>query len=447
LEPISTPRRGEELITVVSSAPYDCNQSPISARAILEAIAAEQRTFGGIQGPGGRADTTIRRCSVFLERWLRRKNREQERSEVDEASRTDRSTPSARQTALTDLDPQRPAAAGAAATAQTSRQKSASGPPVRTRWFDEADIVALKGLTDDKQIAQVIARKPVGASREEVLFRYYLSRAVFVGEFDLPVLPRTATEIIELSRRPRAEISDYARVVESDPSVVKAVIDVANSSFFSSLSEVSGLDQAIVRIGLRQLERIVLMHAMRSRVFRVRGYEQILQHLVAHSLAAGIGAQTAAATSAAPSGDAFLGGLFHDLGKFVLVRIVGDVQKKLHWTAPPQLLQDAFDTFHVQIGESICRHWQFPPMICDAVGAHECPGEAAQGTELHRAVYVGNRLAHVVIDGSDLSQELPTDDPVVATEGLDREALELLTGTVIHEVKAFEGLGVAPRAS
>jgi HD-like signal output (HDOD) protein len=268
---------------------------------------------------------------------------------------------------------------------------------------------------------------------------------VFVGEFELPVLPRTATEIIELGRRPRAEISDYARVVESDPSVVKAVIDVANSSFFSSLSDVSGLDQAIVRIGLRQLERIVLTHAMRSRVFRVRGYEQTLQRLVAHSLAAGIGAQAAAATSSAPSGDAFLGGLFHDLGKFVLVRIVGDVQKKLHWTAPPRLLDDAFGAFHVQIGESICRHWEFPEMICDAVGAHECPGEASRGTELHRAVYLGNRLAHVVIDGVDLREALPGDDPVVVADGLEADALELLAGTVIHEVKAFEGLGVVPR--
>lgn len=378
---------------------------------------------------------------MFLERWLKkltggrdRSQPESSKSEARPRASADPERPAAR------LDPARPAPRPAPQPAPQRVPKKPAGR--RERWFEEADIVALKGLTDDKQIAQVISRKPPGASREEVLFRYYLSRAVFVGEFELPVLPQTAAQVIELGRRPRAEISEYARIVESDPSVVKAVIDVANSSFFSSLSEVPGLDQAIVRIGLRQLERIVLLHALNSRVFRVRGYEKALQQLVVHSLATGIGAQAVAATGNAPAADAFLGGLFHDLGKFVLVRIVGDVQNKLRWAANPRLLDDAFGAFHVRIGESICRHWSFPPLICDAVGAHQSGPEAADGGPLHRAVYLGNKLAHVVIDGSAMEQEFPPDDPVVAAERLGTDEIELLIGTLTHEARAFEALGI-----
>lgn len=311
--------------------------------------------------------------------------------------------------------------------------------PVRDEgWCTREEIAALRHVRDEKQLAQVISRKVPGAGREEVLFRYYLSRAVYLGEFELPVLPRSATEVLQLSRNPAAEIDDYVRVIGGDPSLLRGIVDTANSPFFASLSGTTSLDQAIVRIGLRQVEQLTMFHAMRSKIFRVPGYEALIRSLTAHAITAAVAAQIVAPKVLALPADAFLSGVFHDVGKLVLISVIGNVQKRLHWQAPPALVASCFETYHVSFGEVVCRHWNFPAQICEAVGSHHDAKRAAEKT-LDRAVYLGNLLAHAMVD-EDLSSTLAS-DYVARASNLDQADLEQVQAEIEKEMQAYETIG------
>ncbi len=304
-------------------------------------------------------------------------------------------------------------------------------------WFTRSELAAIRHVRDEKQVAQVISRKIPGASREEVLFRYYFSRAVYLGDFELPPLPQSTTQILQLARDTRAEISDYVKVISQDPSLLRAIIDTANSPFFASLSGAATLEQAVVRIGLRQVEQITMLHAMRSKVFRVGGFETLIRTMVQHALTVAVAGQTVAPKALSLPADAFLAGMFHDIGKLVLTKIVGDVQLRLSWKAPPTLLASCFETYHVSFGEIVCRHWDFPEQISEAVGSHHDPQRASE-QPLDRTLYVANLLSHSVAD-DELAQALIT-DPVVLSAGLDEKDLAQARDALAKELAAYDVL-------
>ncbi|MDQ7005689.1 MAG: HDOD domain-containing protein [Acidobacteriota bacterium] len=313
-------------------------------------------------------------------------------------------------------------------------------PPAATGgWFSKAEIAALKDVQDDRQLAQIISRQVPGADREEVLFRHSLSRAIYLGEYDLPILPQAAAQVMELSTNPRAEVGDYVTVIESDHSLVRAIVDTANSSFFASLSGSATLEQAIVRIGLRQVDQITMIHALRSKVFRVAGFEEMTQRVVKHSLASAVAARVVAEALGEPHSQAFLGGLFHDVGKLVILGLVGQVQRKLDWAAPHELVESAFDAYHVFTGSSLCTHWNFPEALSRGIANHHDPDQAA-AQRLDQAIYLGNLLAHSLAAGDGSSVCAP-EDPVLVAAAWTPARLEEIRADVLKHLEAYKALG------
>jgi len=314
---------------------------------------------------------------------------------------------------------------------------AANAPP---GWPDRREIAALGDHPSETDLARIIGRAAPDASADEILFRAHLSRAIYVGEHDLAPLPRSAARVMELARKPGAGVDEYAKVVEGDPGLVKTVLRLANSSFYASLAECTSLSQAMVRIGVREVERIALLQTYQARIFRVPGHDALARELSRHGLAAALAAQAVARRGQASPPDAFLGGLFHDVGKLVILGIVGQVQRRLKRTAPAPLVHSAFDAFHAVVGEAACRRWEFPPQIVAAIARHHDP-QAAAGEPLDRAVYLGNLLAHGVDNSPAAPLPIANDDPVRAAAGLSPgqlfEALEQTRAELKEYQKIF----------
>ena len=327
-------------------------------------------------------------------------------------------------------------------TAPMSPQDASAGPIAAAApagWPDRAEIAALGDHPSETDLARIIGRAAHDASADEILFRAHLSRAIYVGEHELAPLPRSAARVMELARKPGAGVDEYAKVVEGDPGLVKTVLRLANSSFYASLAECTSLSQAMVRIGVREVERIALLQTYQTRVFRVPGHDALARELSRHGLAAALAAQAVARRGQASPPDAFLGGLFHDVGKLVILGIVGQVQRRLKRTAPAPLIHSAFDAFHAVVGEAVCRRWEFPPPIVAAIARHHDP-QAACREPLDRAVYLGNLLAHGVDNVPTAPLPIGNDDPVRAAAGLSPgQLLEALEQTRA-ELKEYQKL-------
>lgn len=63
----------------------------------------------------------------------------------------------------------------------------------------------------------------------------------------LPLLPKSAQNIIELSTDPFVNLSQLSQAIEQDPVISARLIGLANSAFFAQVTEITSVKDAIIR--------------------------------------------------------------------------------------------------------------------------------------------------------------------------------------------------------
>jgi putative nucleotidyltransferase with HDIG domain len=306
-------------------------------------------------------------------------------------------------------------------------------------WFDGKNLARFRGAPDEWMLENAFRRRD-GEKLPDAVFRYHLSRIVYGDAVELPPLPWSTAKILELSRTPGSGIADYAKVVEQDPVLTRDVLFAARSPLMGARGQTPSVAQALVRSGVREVERLALMQAFRSQHFRIRGRGDIVTRIGRHGFAAAIAAQAVAQRTGAPTELAYLGGLYHDIGKMAILGHIAAVQRLLVRTAHVRFIEAAFDAFHVPAGEMICRAWDLPAAVARAVALHH--DERAADGALERAVYLGDRIAHAAVQQMDASRIFAEEDPVFAATGLGTRDLGELLGETAQEIAS--GLAFAP---
>ena len=196
-----------------------------------------------------------------------------------------------------------------------------------------------------------------------------------------------------------------ADVIRIDPGLTADVLQTANSAYAGGGVRVETLRDALVRLGLREVYRIV-MKIVASPVL-MGTHNKVLQRLDLwkHSLATAIGTQVLAAkTEIEDTEVAFTAGLLHDIGKVVLANRFGDKygeaveQSKAEVKALYLLEQNAFQTDHAQAGASLLQGWNFPEKIIDSIQHHHEP-KAAHVPGRASLVYAANIIAYRLDEG------------------------------------------------
>jgi HD-like signal output (HDOD) protein len=98
---------------------------------------------------------------------------------------------------------------------------------------------------------------------------------------ELPALPQSAVQLIQLARNPKIGPPEVAVVVESDPGLTAQVLQFINSSYFGFATPISSVQQAIALVGVKAVSNFVLWRAifrsmpnpMRA-LFNLQGFRQ-----------------------------------------------------------------------------------------------------------------------------------------------------------------------------
>ncbi|ASD66189.1 HDOD domain-containing protein [Pseudoalteromonas piscicida] len=78
----------------------------------------------------------------------------------------------------------------------------------------------------------------------------------------LPTLPEIAVRVRQAADDPEINLMQMADVISHDPALAARMIKVANSAFMGRTVKVNTLNQAVTRIGLRQIKNIATAMAM-----------------------------------------------------------------------------------------------------------------------------------------------------------------------------------------
>jgi putative nucleotidyltransferase with HDIG domain len=207
-----------------------------------------------------------------------------------------------------------------------------------------------------------------------------------------PVLPSVAIELGDLTRKTTASYDEVVGVLQKDPLIVAGVLKVAQSPMYGGRLPVQSLKEAIQRLGTKMLRDIVWQVVAGMRLFRAKGYTEIMQRLQAHSVFTGCMARLIASRAGIAAEHAFLCGLLHDVGiSGTLIALVEGDEKKL-----PELntLLAAIDGMHAQAGAMIAKLWGLSPAIVSAIEHHHPSNvEHARVPALTAVLCVAERLA------------------------------------------------------
>jgi putative nucleotidyltransferase with HDIG domain len=281
--------------------------------------------------------------------------------------------------------------------------------------------------------------------------RLGVKTAVTKESFEIPLLPHVATQVLQMANNPKAGITEIEALVKQDQVIAAKVLQTANSPFYRGLSTIVSLRDAMGRMGLKALKDIVFSLSVHSKVFKIKGYEPLLQQIWNHSVACAAISQYIAKRQGIDSEYAFLAGLLHDIGKPVLVQVIADFEEQQKKNAAETmrkqnkpfdpknfkienlnevLLPLVFDEYHGIVGTLVATKWKLPTLICDVIRHHHDYSKTDDARTISVVVHIANMLCHHFGFGHpavpvDLTQQKPFFDLNMTIDQIKKLELEV----------------------
>ncbi len=197
---------------------------------------------------------------------------------------------------------------------------------------------------------------------------------MIMGTNDLPTIPVVAMKVMQLIENESTTAEEMSKIVSSDPAVAARVLKISNSSFYGCQRQIHTLSHAIMILGFSTLKSLVVAASVKQ-VHKPFGLTENM--LWEHSFAAGLAANIIAAEIQQVNGEeAFLGGLFHDLGKTIMNIMDSKkfqlVMQKCYNTGTSfrEAEQSVYPYSHSEVGGLVIRKWNFPATLVNAVFQH-----------------------------------------------------------------------------
>jgi putative nucleotidyltransferase with HDIG domain len=200
------------------------------------------------------------------------------------------------------------------------------------------------------------------------------------GKIDeLPLLPQVLVKIMQLSPSSNDYFEQFEHLAKEDPGFAVRIIALANSASSSPVVPIASISNALTRMGTQTICSLVASLAV-QRVFTPTKPNEIRlwQHSISTALAAQRIAELAPQLGVNP-GEAYLTGLLHDIGRFIMFEHASaELQKvdEANWQSPDELIDADVEIFkftHSELGYLACMHWGMPDLVSAVIKDHHSP--------------------------------------------------------------------------
>jgi putative nucleotidyltransferase with HDIG domain len=244
----------------------------------------------------------------------------------------------------------------------------------------------------------------------------------------LPTLPTILWEVQAALQDRDNGSAEIASAIEQDPSLTANILRLANSAFFGSSTRFVAVVDAVTRIGLREISRMVnaiLLIDTFAGLENTLDYKEFWCHSILVAEVAGMLAEENPRSTSLMASEAFMIGLLHDVGKLLLDQYFEDEFSRSRAYAVENGCTDAeaeratLGVDHGRIAAELMEYWNLQGNLIESVRGHhnvaECDEEHRMSAELVR---YADELCHLY-DRDELTVEnLAHDDLSICDEDL-----------------------------
>jgi HD-like signal output (HDOD) protein len=252
-----------------------------------------------------------------------------------------------------------------------------------------------------------------------------------------PVLPVIALQLYELARQPDLDYRRVLRLLEREPLVAARILRLAQSPMYAARVPVASLADALNRLGIEALARIVLEATAGLTLFRAPGYEAAMDSMRRHSTATAYLARAIAHAIRQPTELAFLCGLLHDVG--VVACLVVYARPRRGRTPPAfDLVWPVIEPLHQAVSSRLGRLWNLPSPVQQVIADHHLHAPTPKLDPIAGAVFLADTLACELGVGHEAAPESTIVAAVREAIGFPPAALDDLMAYGREVVSAIE---------
>jgi putative nucleotidyltransferase with HDIG domain len=299
---------------------------------------------------------------------------------------------------------------------------------VKQRWPNTVRII-VSGYSDPVQAVrltslahQYIAKPCDGQQLENIIERCFnlqdlLSEAPLrqvVGRIGkLPAMPKTYARLQAALSKPTVTANEIGDIVTADAAIASKVLQITNSAFFRLRKPMVRIKDAVTYLGFATIRNLVLSAEIFSQWKALPGLPNVdPDHLQHHAQCAAAACKSLAAGGVSKD-DAWLAGLLHDIGYWIMIQECPDeLAQALELSRAERLPlfeceRRTTGATHAQVGAYLLGLWGLPYSVVEAVALHHTPTAVTlHSYDLLGALAVSHALlerssAHALLSAGD----------------------------------------------
>jgi len=285
---------------------------------------------------------------------------------------------------------------------------------VKQRWPTAMRII-VSGYADPVQAVrltslahQYVAKPCDGGELENIIERcFYLkdllaqeSLRKVVGRIGkLPAMPKTYGLLQAALAQPSVTAGEIGDIVNADAAIASKVLQITNSAFFRLRKPMVRIKDAVTYLGFATVRNLVLSAEIFSQWRAPKGLSEVDPERLQNHAQCAAAACKALSGGRASADDAWLAGLLHDIGYWILIQECPEELARAIELARAEDLplveceRRITGASHAEIGAYLLGLWGLPYSIIEAVALHHTPGSVmAHGYDLVGALAVSHAL-------------------------------------------------------
>jgi HD-like signal output (HDOD) protein len=232
-----------------------------------------------------------------------------------------------------------------------------------------------------------------------VEFRDYLRQSILPEIRQLPALPKSVSNIIQLCNDPSASIPLIAMEIQKDPSLTAQIFKLVNSAGYINRMNNPNLTDAVKIVGINLIRNILLVAGARN-ILSNRYHHRSLQQIWDSSNRVSFFAKELSNDDPDIFDVAPVAGLLYELGKIVLLSMNPELVKNTDSLLGKGKLQNSavieemeLGISHPEIGYYLASHWQFPEILTQVIRYQQKPLQAPQSCrKIVEVVYLAVKI-------------------------------------------------------
>ena len=231
----------------------------------------------------------------------------------------------------------------------------------------------------------------------------------------LPSLPEVYTDVISELQSSDPSVRKVAEIISADLAMTAKILQVVNSAFFGLVRKINNPKEAVMLLGTETIKALVLSVKIFSQFNHKKFAWFNFDELFNHSMSVSMFAQMISKQEHLDQtlvNNSLMAGMFHDLGKLILVANFQEPYQKVLTEAGKtrqnlwDLEIERFGTSHAEIGAYLMGLWGLEYPVIEAIAFHHRPGKSlSNSTGLLTAVHFGDAFDRLKKDPNDLNGE------------------------------------------